>query len=88
MASLVGQPDGASWHRLRLLIVTTLILLTVQGWFGDTVNIFLIPTTPPTVDQSLNGILLAIANIGSLLIIHACIGLSILALAIIVLIFR
>jgi len=87
MTSPPGLQDRASWHRLRLLIVTTLILLTVQGWFGDTVNIFQIPTTPSTVDQSINGIIQAIDNIGFLLIIHALIGLSILALAIIVLAF-
>ena len=77
--------DRSSWHRLRLLIVTTLILLTVQGWFGDSVNIFLIPTTPPNVDRSFNGILQAIENIGPILVIHAFIGLAILAFSIIVL---
>ena len=81
----VGLPNKAGWHRLRQLIVVTLILLTIQGWFGDTVNIFLVPTTPATVDQSFNGILMAIQNIGPVLIIHAFIGLSILAFSIIVL---
>ena len=85
MTVAAGLPDKAGWHRLRQLIVVTLILLTIQGWFGDSVNIFLIPTTPPTVDQSFNGILQAIEDIGSLLIIHAFIGLAILALSIIVL---
>ena len=70
---------------MRLLIVAILVLLTIQGWFGDTVNIFLIPTTPPTVDQSASGILQAIANIGPTLTIHAFIGLAILAFAIVVL---
>ncbi len=78
---------GANWHRLRLLIVATLIALTVQGWFGDTVNIFLIPTTPTTVEQSANGLFLAITNIGPVLLIHASIGILILALASIVLAF-
>jgi hypothetical protein len=59
--------------------------LTVQGWFGDTVNIFLIPTTPPTVEQSASGLLQAINGIGPTLVIHAFIGLAILAIAIVVL---
>jgi hypothetical protein len=33
----------AQLRGLRALIVTTLVLLTAQGWFGDTVNIFIAP---------------------------------------------
>jgi hypothetical protein len=75
------------WHRLRLLIVATLIALTVEGWFGDTANIFLIPTTPPTVEQSASGIFQAITNIGPGLLIHAFIGIVLLAFASVVLAF-
>lgn len=78
---------GENWHRLRLLIVGTLIALTVQGWFGDTVNIFLIPTSPATVEQSASGLFQAITNIGPVLLIHASIGILILALSSIVLAF-
>lgn len=76
-----------SWRQLRLLIVATLILLTIQGWFGDTVNIFLIPTTPSTVGQSASGLLQAITSIGPVLVVHAFIGLAVLAFGIIVLAF-
>ncbi len=79
--------DEGGWHSLRLLLVATLITLTVQGWFGDTVNIFLIPTTPLTVQSSLSGILQAITNIGPVLIIHAFIGILILAFASVVVAF-
>ena len=82
-----GALDRASWHRLRLLIVATLILLTVQGWFGDTVNIFFIPTAPPTVEQSATGVLQAVEGIGPTLVIHSFVGLAILGLAVIVLAF-
>ena len=79
--------DKTGWHRLRLLIVATLIMLTVQGWFGDTVNLFSIPTNPVTVEGSANGVYQAIVNVGPTLIIHAFIGLTILALGIVVLSF-
>ena len=82
-----GHLNRTRWHRLRLLIVATLILLTIQGWFGDTVNIFLIPTTSPTVDQSASGLYQAIVNIGPTLFIHAFLGIAILAFGVIVLAF-
>jgi hypothetical protein len=75
------------WHRLRLLIVATLIALTVQGWLGDTANIFLIPSTPPIVEQSASGIFQAITNIGPVLLIHAFLGIVMLAFASVVLAF-
>jgi hypothetical protein len=73
------------WRRLRLLIVLTLVFLTVQGWFGDTVNLFAVPTTPVTVDASIGGLLTAVINDGPVLIIHAFNGILILALAVTVL---
>ncbi len=66
-------------------MVATLILLTVQGWFGDTVNLFAIPTTPVTVEASASGLLTAILNVGPTLIIHAFNGIVILALSLTVL---
>jgi hypothetical protein len=75
------------WRRLRLVIVLTLVLLTVQGWLGDTANLFAAPTTPVTVNGSLAGLLTAIINDGLILIIHAFTGILILALAVTVLAF-
>ena len=72
---------------MRLLIVLTLILLTVQGWFGDTVNLFGVPSSPVTVEASITGLLTAVFNTGPTLIIHAFIGILILALAVTVLAF-
>ncbi|HZY47719.1 MAG TPA: hypothetical protein VFE96_07990 [Candidatus Bathyarchaeia archaeon] len=72
---------------MRLLLVLTLIFLTIQGWFGDTVNLFAVPSGPVTVDASLGSILTAVVNVGPTLIIHAFIGLAILALALVVLTF-
>jgi len=58
-----------------------LILLTAQGWFGDTVNLFAIPTSPMTVEQSASGALKAVVNVGPTLIVHAFLGIAILAFA-------
>jgi hypothetical protein len=77
----ITQFDKTKWHRLRLLIVTTLVLLTVQGWFGDTVNLFAVPSSPVTVEASATGVLQAVLNTGPTLIIHAFLGLAILAFA-------
>jgi hypothetical protein len=87
MSGTTKSLDKSGWHRLRLLIVATLVLLTVQGWFGDTVNLFAIPTSPVTVESSANGVFQAIVNVGPTLIIHAFVGLAILALGIVVLSF-
>lgn len=85
MSDLPNSINKTNWHRLRLLIVATLILLTIQGWFGDTVNLFAVPTSPVNVESSANGVFQAIVNVGPTLIIHAFIGLAILALGITVL---
>ena len=84
---MTATPTNPEWRRLRLLIILTLALLTVQGWFGDTVNLFAVPTSPVTVEASASGLLTAIANDGATLIIHAFIGIVLLALSATVLAF-
>ena len=79
-------PTKPEWRRLRIFIVLTLVALTVQGWFGDTVNLFSsFPTG--TVESSANGLLGAVVNVGPTLIIHAFIGIVILTLSVVVLAF-
>ncbi len=51
------------WHRLRVLIVVTLVVLTVQGWFGDSVNLFAVFPSG-AVDSSANGLFQAVLNVG------------------------
>ncbi len=46
MTQSTGGFDRTTWHRLRLVIAVTLIILTVQGWFGDTINLFTVPSNP------------------------------------------
>jgi hypothetical protein len=85
--SKAAQFDKTKWHRLRLLIVATLILLTVQGWFGDTVNLFGVPTSQVTVEPSASGVLHAVLSVGPTLIIHAFLGIALLGFAAVVLVF-
>ena len=49
---------------LRTLVVVTLVVLTAQGWFGDTVNIFIAPAngTPPPA-PTLAGFVDAVASL-------------------------
>ena len=84
---MTATPTKPEWRRLRLLIILTLALLTVRGWFGDTVNLFAVPTSPVTVEASASGLLTAIASDGATLIIHAFIGIVLLALSATVLAF-
>ena len=63
-------------HRLRILIVFTLIVLTVQGWFGDTVNIFFVPAAGVnSIPFSSSAVIQAIYNVGFALVWHAFQGL-------------
>ena len=84
---MTATPTKPEWRRLRLLIVLTIVLLTVQGWFGDTVNLFAVPNSPVTVEASASGLLTATVNDGAVLIIHAFIGIVILVLSVTVLAF-
>ena len=85
MAVKVKRPPRM--RGVRALIVATLVVLTAQGWFGDTANIFLMPAngvTPPA--QSLSGFLGAIQSIQPpfVLVWHTFEGIALVILAIIV----
>ncbi len=58
------RPRPARTRALRILVVITLVLLTVQGWLGDEVNLFGAPPdgTPPPA-ASLSGFLRAVASL-------------------------
>jgi len=61
----------------RILLVLILVILSVQAWFGDFVNIFVAPptgVTPPPF--SLTGLLQGIESLGLPLIWHAFEGFS------------
>ncbi len=87
-----GKADQASGPRrarsLRIALVALLLVLTVPGWTGDVVNIFVAPataTTPPP-QQDLGGFFAGVQSLGGLLVWHALEGIVALALGIVVLI--
>jgi len=67
---------GRSWRPLRLSIVATLVLLTLQAWTGDFVNVF-VTTSPSTVQQSIGGFFNAVSGQGPFLIWHTYEGILI-----------
>ncbi len=74
-------------RHLRIALVAILLVLTVQGWTGDTVNIFVAPangTTAPT--QDLSGFFTGVKSLGGLLVWHAVEGMAIIALGVVVLV--
>jgi hypothetical protein len=81
MAAQVGRSE---WRRLRVLLVLTLIVLTVQGWTGDTTNLFATTTTTAS-SSSLPGAVQTIENAGPILVWHATEGMLVLALSLVVL---
>ena len=77
-----GAAETRSWRPLRLSIVATLILLTLQGWTGDFVNVFVTTSPATTPAQSLGGFFSAVMNGGLLLLWHGMEGFLILFSAI------
>jgi heme A synthase len=69
--------ESVSWKPLRLSIVATLVLLTLQGWTGDFVNVFVTTSTKNEVSQSLGGFFQTVVDQGPFLIWHAMEGILI-----------
>ena len=87
MSTRVERP--ARLRALRALLAVTLVVLTAQGWFGDTVNIFIAPPNgtarPPA---TLAGFVHAVGSLQPpvFLVWHTVEGLGLVALAAAVLI--
>jgi len=64
--------DARNPRPLRLSIVATLLLLTLQGWLGDFVNVFV--TTSSTSSVSFSDFTQALVNQGPVVVVHALIG--------------
>ncbi len=79
----MGNPtETRSWRPLRLSIVATLLLLAVQGWTGDFVNVFVTTTPATNVNESVGGFFQAVLNGGLLLVWHGMEGFLILLSAV------
>jgi hypothetical protein len=74
--------EARSWRPLRLSIVATLILLTLQLWTGDFVNVFVTTSAASAPSQSIGGFFQAVMDGGLLLIWHGMEGFLILLSAV------
>jgi len=83
-AESVLQSDRPQTKRsLRIMFVFILVILTIQGWLGDAVNIFVAPTTGSTPPPfSMAGFFQAVDSLGFPLIYHAFQGIVLFALAV------
>ncbi len=74
----------SGFNQLRALIIAQLVLLSVQGWSGDFVNVF-VTTTPRQGATSLVGVLGLVKSQGGFLLWHGVEGVVIVALGLIIL---
>lgn len=74
--------ETRSWRPLRLSIAAILILLGLQGWTGDFVNVFVTTSPAPNVNQSVGGFFQAVVNGGLFTIWHGMEGFLILLSAV------
>jgi len=79
---LAGASETRSWRPLRLSAVVTLILMSLQAWTGDFVNVFLTSTFGTTVGQSVGGFFQAVLSGGPFLLWHEMEGFLVLLSAI------
>jgi hypothetical protein len=70
-------------RKLRILFVVILVIMTIQGWFGDTVNIFYAPVTSiQRPSFTMGGFFQAVQGVGFPLIYHTFEGVLLVALGI------
>lgn len=78
----MAQAQGLTSRRFSILLVATLAVLTVQGWTGDTVNIFYAPANGVSPPGSISEFWSIVASIGSQAVWHAAEGIILAALAV------
>ena len=81
---MMSTPSSAgrnlTTRSFRILLVGVLGLLTLQGWSGDTVNIFFAPSSGVTP----TGFFSAVESLGSLAVLHMSVGILLSILAVVV----
>jgi len=88
----IGRPTPSSSNvgqvvtkrGLRVLLVATLAILTVQGWSGDTVNIFLPASATTSPLSSFAGFWPLVESLGGLAVWHVAEGALLTALSVVV----
>jgi hypothetical protein len=86
----MAEMEMRSWRPFRLTIVATLILLSLQAWTGDFVNVFVTTSTWSVPAQNIGGFFQAITSHTVFLLWHGMEGLLVLlsAIAVLVVSFR
>ena len=82
MASSSTAARSLTTKSFRILLVGVLGLLTLQGWSGDTVNIFFAPSSGVTP----TGFFSQVESLGSLAVLHMSVGIILSVLAVVVLV--
>ncbi len=75
-----GRLNGEK-RKLRIVVAATLVLMTFQGWLGDSINLF--GKFPATVTASAGGFVSAILSVGPFLIVHVASALLLAVLGVI-----
>jgi heme A synthase len=78
------EERNAQLNKLRFFLIAMLVILSVQGWTGDYVNLFSVFPTG-AVSSSANGLLQALQKAGQVPLYHAFEGFLLLAFSLVVL---
>lgn len=81
---MIEEKTQRSWKPFRISVVVALVLLSIQGWTGDYVNVF-VTTGKNSVAESIPGFFSAVTSSGPFLLWHAAEGFLILLLSVAVL---
>jgi len=77
-----GAQAERNLHRLRVLIVVVILIVSIQAWTGDFVNVFVAPSQGVApYSFTVAGFLQGVESLGPFLIWHALEGLLIFALS-------
>ena len=79
-----SMPISETKRSFRILLVLVLVVMTIQGWFGDTVNIFVAPPNgiaPPAF--TMTSFFQLVQSYGFLLIYHSYEGIALFVLGLI-----